>query len=340
MNDAYQPDVDSDEALEEILRRAGPRPRPSETARLQAYESLHAQWQASVRQRRRRWTPYLAFAATLLIAGLVNVQWFAAPSTAEVRQLEVLRANGSRVFHNDRQYSVAAIVDRSITLAAGDELATAGDTRTALDWDRGSLRLNEATRIRLEDAETLTLLHGAIYFDSVPSSNIDERATIRIATDLGTISHSGTQFQVSYSGAALEVSVREGEVRVAGDRVDVTLVRGEGMRLSPDGRFERRLVNTYDAGWQWATDIAPERDIEGRTTAEVLNWVARETGREIRFASDAARALAESEPRGIASLAPMAALRTIPYMTSLQYRETGPYIVIDVSKADRSLQEE
>ncbi|NNE60827.1 MAG: FecR domain-containing protein [Woeseia sp.] len=326
----------NEEALENILRHAEARPRPSDAASARAFNELREDWQAVVRTRRwRRRASVAAIAASLVVAVLFSAQWFyTVPPPADFVRLDVVRAIGSHVHHNSLQRNTNELVDGGLTLQHGDELATVGDTRIALSWDGGSLRLNEETRVRFDNARTLTLLGGAIYFDSTPYGNpVATAGLIEIDTLLGRVSHVGTQFQVGVSDAELQVSVREGQVHVAGDRVDVTLVKGEGMALSTDGRFERHALAAYDPSWQWATDIAPEMDFNGRTTAELLAWVARETGLKVRFASSAARDLSASEPRGIASLAPMAALRTIPFMTSLQYSLQDGYLVVDVATA-------
>ena len=65
----------------------------------------------------------------------------------------------------------------------------------------------------------------------------------------------------------------------------------------------------------------------------MFSWIARETGQRVRYGSAQARRLADSEPRGIASLAPLPALRTIPYMTSLEVTIVEGVIVVDVGDA-------
>lgn len=340
MNETPNTDAGQNERmLEEILRHAEPRLRPADAAAARAYEALHKEWQAATRQARwRRRATFTGIAATLLLAVFAGMQWHSStPAPADFLQLAVLRATGSEVQHNATQHVPGELANNSLTLRHGDVLATAHDSRLALAWDSGSLRIDEATRVRFDNAETLTLLAGTLYFDSTPFGKVAEKAArIGINTSYGRVSHVGTQFQVGIADEALRVSVREGEVRVAGERIDVTLVRGEGIALSKDGHFERQAVATYDTSWQWAADIAPEQQLAGRTTAEVLQWIARETGREIRFKNEAARARAASEPRGIATLAPLPALRTIPFMTSLQYSLSDGYIVIDVAVADDS----
>ncbi|MGB5579250.1 MAG: FecR family protein [Woeseia sp.] len=324
----------NEQMLEEILQHAEPRPRPADAAAASAYEALHKEWRGVTRARsRQRRAAFLGVAASLVVAAVAGTQWFeSVPAPAEFLQIDVLRASGSEVHHNEAQHSAAQLVSAGLNLQHGDELATSQGTRLALRWDSGSLRLNENTRVRFDNAETLSLLSGQLYFDSTPfDAGNTAPGRIAINTALGRVSHLGTQFQVGMLADELSVSVREGQVHIAGERIDVTLVKGEGMALATDGHFERHPVAGYDSAWQWAADIAPEQELGGHTTAEVLQWVARETGREVRFRTEAARAMANSEPRGISSLAPLSALRTIPFMTSLQYSLSDGYIIVDIA---------
>jgi hypothetical protein len=65
---------------------------------------------------------------------------------------------------------------------------------------------------------------------------------------------------------------------------------GEALSVGTDGNVTRTTVDRHGDTWRWATDIAPEFVIEGRSLDEFLAWAGRETGRTIVYASaDAAR---------------------------------------------------
>ncbi len=331
MNETREPGPEADDALlEAILRRAEPRPRPSEAARERAFEALHATWSRRVAHRRRR-RAVTGVAAAALVASAAALLWIEPPPpTAAPVVVTLVRSSGGALEVNGVSVPASAAPEAAGTLVAGDRLATAPGTRAALAWGNGSLRLDEATRIELGGGNTLQLSAGALYFDSTPWGHAGAEASrIVVETHFGRIVHAGTQFQAALRGDQLRVSVREGEVRIEGDRLDVGIAAGEAIWYAADGRFERRMVAAYDAGWAWTAEIAPLEDFTGRTTADVLDWVARETGFAVRYGSDRARQLADSEARGIEALEPLPALRTLPVMTSLTLTVDDGIIRVD-----------
>ena len=150
-------------------------------------------------------------------------------------------------------------------------------------------------------------------------------------TVFGAISHLGTQFQARIDDAELTLQVREGAVDIKGPRAEVQIAAGESLHLTVNGEVRRRAISAHDPSWQWAAEIAPELNLDGRSTADVLNWIGRETGQRVQYQSSQARQLASSEARGIGTLAPVPALRTIPYMTSLDYSIVDGVITVELA---------
>lgn len=336
MNDKRRPaSAGNEQTLEEIFRHATPRPQPDDAARTRAFDALHAEWHnLTGRRRRNRRRVAAGLAATAVLALFAGYAWLGSDAVAPPAPfaVDVLRASGSRVYLNESYFEAAGLAASDLSLAAGDELSTADDARMALAWGGGSLRFDAATRIRLQADGAVRLLHGALYFDSTPYGAAGPvPGSIVIETPRGRISHLGTQFLASVAGETVRLQVREGEVRIAGRGVDLAVDAGEAVSIGADGDVERLALDSWGTDWQWAADIAPELEFAGRTTAEVLDWIARETGYRVRYGSSEARALAASEPRGIESLAPMPALRTIPYITSLGYTIEGGHIVVDTA---------
>ncbi len=324
-----------DELRDESFRHAVPRPQPAEAARARTWANLHADWRQLTARRRRRQRLF-AVAASALLALVAGGLWFAgAPGVGPPFEAAIVRASGGELSLNGERLTAAALSALAPSLAPLDLVETGPGTRVAIDWRGGSLRLDEATRIGIERDGALRLERGALYFDSTPwGRGQDEAATIVVATRFARLRHAGTQFQVAVRDDELDVSVREGSVSASGSRLDVTVDAGESIRYFEDGRFERRRIAGYDESWRWSADIAPLEDFSGRTTGEVLQWVARETGLSVRFASTRASALAGSEARGIAALPPFAVLRTIPVMTSLQVSVERGVITVDAAGDD------
>jgi hypothetical protein len=90
-------------------------------------------------------------------------------------------------------------------------------------------------------------------------------------------------------------------------------------------------VQPYGAAWDWTLEAAPTIDIEGLPLAQFLAWAARETGREVVYASPEA----ESEAAGIvvhgsiAGLSPAEALDAVLATTSVDARASGGNLVVD-----------
>lgn len=333
MNDRTRNDMpDEEQQLESIFRHATPRPRPGGAARARAYAALHSEWQSQARagMRRRRWR-HAGLAAGVLLAAMAAMQWLGGDiESGAMVPAEVLRASGD-IEINGNRIGGDQLAGRS--LSPGDRVTTFASSRVALDWGGASLRLDRETTVQVARGGRVQLQQGALYFDSQPfGGSARTPARLTVETPLGDVHHVGTQFLTDLRDGRLGVNVREGEVRISGERVDVTVNAGEAAQLFADGRFDRRPLAAHDERWHWAANIAPEADLSGRTTAEVLGWIARETGREVRYASPAARERASHEPRGIASLAPLPALRTLPFMTSLSTQLTDRYIVVDVAE--------
>jgi ferric-dicitrate binding protein FerR (iron transport regulator) len=93
----------------------------------------------------------------------------------------------------------------------------------------------------------------------------------------------GTQFEVRVGVATVRVRVREGGVVLADDRGSWPAPAGHELVLAAGGRVARSEVPLHGEAWSWVQEIAPPFVLEGRTLGEFLSWVARETGRQVRW---------------------------------------------------------
>ncbi len=316
--------------LEDILRQATPRPQPSTAARERALRELRGEWRSLTAERRKR-RQFLALgaAASIALATLFGLQWFNADTAPALNpQAQILRIDGDAVTVNGQL--VAADDFNAMPLSAGDQLQTTRDSHAAIGWGNGSLRLDAASTITMLENGAINLVSGAVYFDSQQYGH-DSASRIIVRTVFGEISHLGTQFQARINDAELTLQVREGAVDIKGPRVEVQIAAGESLHVTGNGEIQRRAISSHDPSWQWATEIAPELSLDGRSTADVLNWIGRETGQRVQYRSNQARQLASSEARGIGTLAPIPALRTIPYMTSLDYSIVDGLITVELA---------
>jgi ferric-dicitrate binding protein FerR (iron transport regulator) len=161
---------------------------------------------------------------------------------------------------------------------------------------------------------------GVLYVDTGAGRAVDP---IRIETPLGAVRDVGTVFEVRASTDAVRVRVREGRVRLqhAGAASDTEAGHDEEVEVDREGHVKRRVFSSSGKEWRWAESLAVAPDIEGRPLLELLTWVARETGRQLKFADPAAEAQARSVTLHgtAANLAPLEALELLLSTTDLEY---------------------
>jgi ferric-dicitrate binding protein FerR (iron transport regulator) len=270
----------ADDSIARLLRLAGPRPPVPPDVRDRVHRAVREEWRREVRrQRARRWGFRIvpaALAASVLVAVIL----------------------GGRVpFGEDAPVATVSLVSGGTgTLAPGDavhrgdSLAT-GNGGVALTFGNGlSLRLAADTTAIVEEADEVTLVAGRLYADTGPATGADRSLTVH--TELGSARDRGTQFAVGYAAGAMTVAVREGSVAVDAHDTSYSAEAGEKLTLEPDAEPRYEELPPHDPAWDWAAALAPPFDIERRPLIEFLQWAARETGRELVFASDAARVAA------------------------------------------------
>jgi hypothetical protein len=153
--------------------------------------------------------------------------------------------------------------------------------RIALSFGALSLRMDRDTRIRLDEADRVTLLEGNVYVDS---GGVNAVSALRIATPAGDVRHVGTQFLVGVTGPVTRVQVREGRVTLGSAQGAVRdVAAGEKLEVGPATVLTRAQA-PFGAEWEWAAQTAPVFDIENRPLAEFLAWIAREHGWQLRYA--------------------------------------------------------
>ena len=87
-----------------------------------------------------------------------------------------------------------------------------------------------------------------------------------------------------YRNDAYRLRVREGRVKLSRGAGVITSTAGEQVTIDPSGAVARVQLQQDDkADWQWTQALAPPPDIDGQPLSVLLTWVARETGRTVRF---------------------------------------------------------
>jgi ferric-dicitrate binding protein FerR (iron transport regulator) len=323
--------MQADEAgIEELLRQVGARDEPAADMMQEVQAAVHAEWQSMLRerQRKRRFVTFGVAASALLAIGVavVNVRNLAPPAPVQIAQ--ITRVDGHLLVRPESQAAREIAVAQSVS--TGETIQTDDRSRAALRLGGGvSLRLDHDTIVKVASADELLLTAGAVYVDSGVETQAGNSTPLTIRTDAGSVRHVGTQYQVRTHADEMEVSVREGRVMIANAAGTSSGVAGERIRVTPRGEIVRSTVLAQDPSWRWAARTAPLFDINEHTFATFAEWVARETGRKVVYASsEAQRTANEVTLRGsIAGLDPDTALSAVLSTTQLRRYETKDELI-------------
>jgi ferric-dicitrate binding protein FerR (iron transport regulator) len=336
-DDAGRP-AEHDDELAQLLAHASPRTRPRREAQTAAYDTLRAEWLELTARRRRRRIVFGAAAAALLIGVAIGLGMLRAPGDAVLAAplATIERIEGSQVSWRDEHATARTITGEADIVRVSQSLSTGADSRAALSWrGGGSLRLDENTRVDFVSERSVRLVAGALYFDSAADQPASGRADgvatpeLGVETPAGEITHVGTQFMLSVDAGEVVLSVREGQVRLSGDGFEITLDSGEQLDIDANGARVQQPIESYDTSWNWAQEIAPQPNMDGRTERDILAWVARETGRRIVYDSAATEASTQvSIVRGLDKRSPTNMLAILPVITDLDVEIRDDVIVV------------
>ncbi len=299
------PPLADDAEVRRLLEAAGPRPPVPEEDLAAIAAGARWAWEAQVRRqaKRRRWPARAVVAWAALAAMLVlslGLGWWLASrqeaAPAMVAQVEALTGPVRLELEGKpaRRLAVGESIPHGAVLrtgSGGGEPASRASLRLA---GGATLRVDVATRLRFAAADLVDLRAGAVYADTGP--NGEAGAALAVRTALGTARDVGTQFAVRLEAAApaaMRVRVRDGAVVVERAGRSYRTATGQELVLQEDGAVRRLAVPAYGPGWEWVMAAGTGFEIEGRSLRELLDWVARETGWQVRFADPGLAAAAE-----------------------------------------------
>ena len=321
----------SDEAFAELLGKVPPRSAPPAADEALIREAVHAKWQlVSGRHVRRRHITSFALAASVLLAVFATMNLLRDPvSDIRNQQMATIEKQFGDISVNAR---IAGDVEMAV-IEGGAVVETGSESGLALGWhDGGSLRIDENTMVVFEAVNQIYLEYGRVYFDSregplslQPAKSGAVKLSIR--TDHGVVRHLGTQYMTRVGADELVISVREGVVSIDG-HVTARASAGQQFAISGSGELSISETNGID-DWEWVEDATPAVNLNGRFVAEALEWVSRESGRTISYASEGAEMLAkQAQLRGDMELPPTRALEIFMMTVDLNARIEGEVIVV------------
>lgn len=307
--------------VESLIRSAGRRSEPPEAAYRQTLDAATAAFRSKVARRRLRQLGIWAGAAAAAVVALALIAPWTPPAGERGNLVHVARVIGSVEQAEGDEWR--ALDEGRGSLGTGARVRTRAGGRAALALSGGvSLRIAPETEVTLEAADRLSVSRGKIYVDS---GAIPGTGRLEIATPAGTARDIGTQFELLVAGTALRLRVREGSVSIDRGGQLLTGVAGEQIAIDVLGSVERDEIAPDAEAWQWAESLAPTPDMDGRPASELIAWVARETGRRLRYASPlvAQRATQVILHGNIRNLSPLEALDAMLATTDLEYALEG-----------------
>jgi transmembrane sensor len=308
--------------VEALIRAGGRRAEPPEESYRAVFAAAESVWREKVN--RRRWWRVgvlLAAAATgVLAVGLAQSLWRSAVPPTEVARVDQLDGLVER--RTARGRSWAALGAHDVVLSGGSMLRTGANSGAGLLYPGPvSLRLDADSEIELTDVRRVRLLRGTVYVDT----GYESAGHLEIETPLGRVRHLGTQFELHHASSGLRIRVREGRIVLEGSAGEVVAGAGEQLTLAASGSVERRAITSHDPAWRWTEALAPTPRFAGRPASVLLEWAARETGRELRYVDAATeqRATQAILHGQFGRLSPAEALALLPAMTDLECRLEG-----------------
>lgn len=287
----------TEQDIQTILERVGPLETPPEemTARVRA--NVYQAWQTEAVGRKTAAGPsnnwlriaaaVAAISGTVYLGSLLQTtpQEAAIVATLDV-ELDVSSMTARLQTSEDGITWQAA---SSVDFPAGTFLKADQPVSMTLSNNMNT-RLASGTVISLGDTDNISLMTGSIYADSYHQVKDSQFA---IATEYGTARDIGTQFMVTAREDGWSVQVREGEVEIFDDGFADRLQPGERIVIAENNLVSEENVTIHDPSWHWTESARPAFNIDGRPVDEYLQWVARETGKELQYASTPARTSAE-----------------------------------------------
>ena len=326
---------DDRDVLAELVRAAGRRPLPAEDDRSRVFAASQRAWRQAVQvqRRRRRYLALAASVAALAIGGAIVSQLAPTTPLPVIASTAVMGGQVLALAPDADEWR--AVDGAGADWVAGTRLRTSAGSSVSLDLASGSsLRVDEATELTLTSSERLVLIAGTMYFDSgAPTGAPTGAGAQEVVTSHGLVREIGTQFEVTSTSAALRIRVREGSVEIEREQQASVLTgtAGEQLRLDSAGGVERSPFAPDDPAWSWAIALADVPPIDGRPLTELLDWVARETRHELRFADTDTENQAENVIlRGsLANATPLEALEAALATTDLEHvvQEDGVLLI-------------
>jgi len=273
-----------DELMTELLRHTKPRKSAPEEVKQRIKHQVKVRWHTNNEKRKQKsWIIFGSLASAMGVM-FVAFKGLLFQSPALLTNVVLERIQGEVI--------TSIGYDDSKILTPGTMVETLADGYATLTLQTGgNLRLNHDTQLIVNESNEFTLAFGSIYFES----DIDSRNKhpITIHTLYGDIQDIGTQFQVSADNQQIQVSVREGSIKLITDTESHQLPQGKQLIRLAGGNSIKSEISARDKQWQWVNEAAPKFTLEGKNLRQFLLWLTREHGLTLKFADTHIEQLAQ-----------------------------------------------
>jgi len=331
-------------AVARLLRSAGRGPTASGEARARIYAAVQAEWRRTTAPARPRvvdsapaaWSLWfmralpvaaavaaVAFGVRLLEQPAVTPGIDVAMLTKSAGSVALLAADG-----------LSADASAQASIHAGDVLQTAADGGAALLLTSGAIvRIAADSELLFAASDRIELRRGTAYVDSGPEPQ--SAAALVLETPFGAVSHIGTQYETRVGANNLRIRIREGIVSyrtatAAGAAIDTRGTAGEQLlAIAGDDTIRRSTVALTGPDWAWAETLAAAPAGDQQALDALLEWIARETGRELSYADASVAAGVRNETIvGAAGLTPAETLDVIARSTGFAVERTDTALLV------------
>jgi hypothetical protein len=245
--------------------------------------------------------------------------------TIEAVQVATIEKNIGAVYLLGEESELRETSDLA-NIMSGQVIVTGAGAGLSIAWGSGgSIRIDENSRIKFIDSQSVFLDSGRVYFDSqrapmVAGIDAGGAPAVTLHTEFGDIEHLGTQYMTAVAADTLVVSVREGQVAIDGKYHDHLASPGQQVTISGSAQPSVLSISTYGETWSWVNRTTPSADVDGKSLHEFLTWACREMGLELAFEGQAETVAKGAILRGTIDTEPAEALRVRVATAALNWR--------------------
>jgi ferric-dicitrate binding protein FerR (iron transport regulator) len=306
------------DALAFLIRLGGHREVPPRSAYDRAWAATTEAWRAKVRARRmRRISALAAGLAIVTVAALLALHSMTPPpAAATIAQVE--RVIGAVQVRSTMAGPWISLKESAAPLREGTVLRTGAASAASLRIRDVSVRLADNVEVELQSEARLWLKKGKVYVDT--GGQVASRGML-VVTEAATVTDIGTQFEVQFRDGDCRVRVREGAVLLQRGELRKRGIAGEQINIDARGTVTSSAVAPNDPEWHWIHALASAPDIDEQPLSVLLDWVARESGVKVRYATPAVERKANATilHGSIQRLDPFQALEVMLATTDLRH---------------------